>query len=74
MGLNLKHAQYIMEIIKEGSITNASKTMHVSQPAAAKAVDAIPSVSRRISSKQLICCMILVLFIHKSPIYKSVPS
>ena len=31
--MNLKHAQYIMEIIKEGSITNASKTMHVSQPA-----------------------------------------
>ena len=41
MGLNLKHAQYIMEIIKEGSITNASKTMHVSQPALSQTIKAV---------------------------------
>ena len=41
MGLNLKHAQYIMEIIREGSITNASKTMHVSQPALSQTIKAV---------------------------------
>lgn len=41
MGLNLRHAQYIMEIIKEGSITNASKTMHVSQPALSQTIKAV---------------------------------
>ena len=39
--MNLKHAQYIMEIIKEGSITNASKTMHVSQPALSQTIKAV---------------------------------
>jgi DNA-binding transcriptional LysR family regulator len=41
MGMNLKHAQYIMEIIKQGSITNASKTMHVSQPALSQTIKAV---------------------------------
>lgn len=44
MGLNLKHAQYIMEIIKEGSITNASKTMHVSQPALSQTIKAVENI------------------------------
>lgn len=39
--MNLKHAQYIMEIIKQGSITNASKTMHVSQPALSQTIKAV---------------------------------
>ncbi|MCH3950403.1 MAG: LysR family transcriptional regulator [Acidaminococcus sp.] len=39
--MNLKHAQYIMEIIKEGSITNASKAMHVSQPALSQTIKAV---------------------------------
>ena len=30
--MNLKHAQYILTVLKEGSITSAAKKLYVSQP------------------------------------------
>ena len=41
--MNIKHAQYIMEILKEGSITGAAKALHVSQPALSQTVKAVES-------------------------------
>ncbi len=41
--MNIKHAQYIMEILRGGSITNAAKTLHVSQPALSQTVKAVES-------------------------------
>ena len=41
--MNVKHAQYIMEILKEGSITGAAKALHVSQPALSQTVKAVES-------------------------------
>ena len=31
--MNLKHVQYVLTILREGSITAASKKLYVSQPA-----------------------------------------
>ena len=30
--MNIKHAQYVLTVLKEGSITNAAKKLYVSQP------------------------------------------
>lgn len=39
--MNIKHAQYIMEILQDGSITNAARVLHVSQPALSQTVKAV---------------------------------
>ena len=39
--MNIKHANYIMQILQEGNITNAAKAMHVSQPALSQTVKSV---------------------------------
>ena len=39
--MNIKHANYIMQILQEGNITNAAKNLHVSQPALSQTVKSV---------------------------------
>ena len=39
--MNIKHANYVMQILQEGNITNAAKNLHVSQPALSQTVKSV---------------------------------
>jgi DNA-binding transcriptional LysR family regulator len=39
--MNIKHANYVMQILREGNITNAAKNLHVSQPALSQTVKSV---------------------------------
>ena len=39
--MNMKHIQYVLTVLREGSITGASKKLYVSQPALSQTIKQI---------------------------------